>query len=358
MPQEVALGPVIVAELTRMGDALSALGAVRIMAAQWPHTRLHFFVDSRYAHLLQSLNLSANISVHPVEHSIAGLAQGIRSGRKIRPRLACSMSASKKNSLLVRASGAHHRVGYLAFSGSRVPHLLQTPVQSVGLAPQRSLVYGNENIEERSLKVCDALGLERDGDLPALEIVKEKHEYLRRILSNRGVLPRGDYAVLHPCAGWEYRNWGLDRYRRLAELIVDSLGLDIVFLSSKEDDVDAPLERPDGKLRHFRSADLLESAVLIGGATLFVGNDSGPIHLAAALGVNRVGLYGPASPELTAPRGGRAMNLFKPVECSPCFQSRCVQPARPCLSLISPEEVLAAIKELLGTDKLLADANA
>ncbi len=358
MPQEVALEPVIIAELTRMGDALSALGAVRIMAAQWPHARLYYFVDSRYAHLLQGLILNANITVHPVEHSLAGLARGIRTSREIHPHLACSMSASKKNSLLVRNSGAPHRVGYLDFSGSRVPHLLQTPVRSIGLPLQKSVVYGNENIEERSLKVCDALGLERDDGLPALEIAKEDHAYLRRILASRGILPRGDYAVLHPHAGWEYRNWGIDRYRRLAELIVESLDLDVVFLTSREDNVDIPLEGPKGMFRHFRSADLRESAVLIEGATVFVGNDSGPMHLAAALGVDRVGLYGPASPELTAPRVGRAMNLYKPVECSPCAQRRCIQTARPCLSLISPEEVLAAVKELLGTDKLLADAHA
>jgi ADP-heptose:LPS heptosyltransferase len=81
---------------------------------------------------------------------------------------------------------------------------------------------------------------------------------------------------------------------------------------------------------------------------LFIGNDSGPIHLASALGIPCIGLFGPASPHITGPTGAKNRFFYHSLECSPCRQKSCVRPQNSCLSLITVEEVYAHVKEALS----------
>jgi ADP-heptose:LPS heptosyltransferase len=95
---------------------------------------------------------------------------------------------------------------------------------------------------------------------------------------------------------------------------------------------------------HFALLDRIDEAcMMIHDAEVFVGGDSGPLHLATLFGIPVVGLYGPASPALTAPRSAMALYLFHALECSPCSQRLCVRPDDPCMHHISEEEVHAAI---------------
>jgi len=98
-------------------------------------------------------------------------------------------------------------------------------------------------------------------------------------------------------------------------------------------------------------ADLIEMANVIARADLFIGCDSGPIHLATFLGVRSIGLYGPAAPELTRPVWSNSVmfrGLYHPVDCSPCDQRRCVRPGATCMGLISVGEVAETAKAILG----------
>lgn len=83
-------------------------------------------------------------------------------------------------------------------------------------------------------------------------------------------------------------------------------------------------------------------------ADLFIGNDSGPLHLAALLGVPVVGLFGPATPEHTAPYAARGVFVYRKVPCSPCSQTLCTMPANSCMNRITVEEVYDAASGLLA----------
>jgi ADP-heptose:LPS heptosyltransferase len=96
------------------------------------------------------------------------------------------------------------------------------------------------------------------------------------------------------------------------------------------------------------SSDIMDTAAVIRHAELFIGNDSGPLHLAALLGVPVVGLYGPAPPEQTAPYAGRGVFLYRKVSCSPCTQTVCTMPENSCMNRITVEEVYDVASGLLG----------
>jgi heptosyltransferase-2 len=105
--------------------------------------------------------------------------------------------------------------------------------------------------------------------------------------------------------------------------------------------------RGEPRVRFFPSADILKTAALLRDADLFIGNDSGPLHLAALLEVPLIGLFGPASPELTAPLSARGSFLYHQVACSPCSQTVCIMPDNSCMRRITPEDVLTAVAEEL-----------
>ena len=96
--------------------------------------------------------------------------------------------------------------------------------------------------------------------------------------------------------------------------------------------------------------DLPTLAAVLHRALLFVGNDSGPMHLAAALGTPTVGIFGSTSPGWTAPRGRRAAVAGPhPVDCTPCFRKQCPI-GLPCLVDLAPSSVWAVIESVLAEE--------
>jgi ADP-heptose:LPS heptosyltransferase len=97
--------------------------------------------------------------------------------------------------------------------------------------------------------------------------------------------------------------------------------------------------------------DLPTLAALCGRARLFMGIDSGVLHLAAAMGTPVVGIYGPSDWRLTSPRGVPQRIVRHPVECSPCLLSECPwknEEHKKCLTRLAPESVVTAARELIG----------
>jgi ADP-heptose:LPS heptosyltransferase len=82
-------------------------------------------------------------------------------------------------------------------------------------------------------------------------------------------------------------------------------------------------------------------------SSLFVGSDSGAMHIAAAMGTSVVALFGPSNPREWGPRGGPAEILYKEIDCRRCFHPTCTRGEQNCMRLISVEEVIAAAQKLL-----------
>jgi ADP-heptose:LPS heptosyltransferase len=92
-----------------------------------------------------------------------------------------------------------------------------------------------------------------------------------------------------------------------------------------------------------------EFAAIAKKSALFVGSDSGAMHIAAAVGTSVVALFGPSNPREWGPRGGRAEVLYKEIDCRICFHPTCTRGEQNCMRLISVEEVIAAAQKLLFT---------
>ena len=163
-----------------------------------------------------------------------------------------------------------------------------------------------------------------------------------------------------PASGKKPRAWASDRFRQLAERLVERHPGKTVLVHDHH-----PFDRPDGwpssdSIRTVSGTSLVELTAVIERCSLYVGNDSGPMHIAAALGVPTVGIYGPSSPEQTSPRGVQGVTHL-PVSasfaCSPCrerFFEECPSPPSaderpPCLNDVDVEMVADAVDRVLGS---------
>jgi ADP-heptose:LPS heptosyltransferase len=91
-------------------------------------------------------------------------------------------------------------------------------------------------------------------------------------------------------------------------------------------------------------------AAILQKADLFIGNDSGPMHLAAACGTKVIGLFGPTSPQRFGPYGSGCVALRMEDNCPPCMKEECRRPGYRCIDSISVDDVMKTVKELLSQD--------
>ncbi|MDI3342043.1 MAG: glycosyltransferase family 9 protein [Sphaerobacter sp.] len=210
---------------------------------------------------------------------------------------------------------------------------------------------------ERNLRLARLLGCPDPG--PALEFPLHAADRAEaaRLLAR---LPSGGPLVgIHPGARPPARRWPPERFAAVADHLVDRLGARVLLTGSPEE-----VETARRVAAAMRASPLVLAgqtslgglAALIARLDLFLSNDTGPAHLAAALGTPSVTLFGPADPVRWAPLDRARHPIVRvPVACSPCPHWECPIDHR-CLRRITPEMVAAAATRLLATGALACDA--
>jgi ADP-heptose:LPS heptosyltransferase len=178
-------------------------------------------------------------------------------------------------------------------------------------------------------------------------------EYLKALnyLKTSDILPRNDYIIVHPFSGWKFRNWKISNYVKIIQNIIETFDIEVVVIASKEEEKDILIAKEkfgkDKRVKFAIGLNLDYVSALIKNSILFIGNDSGPVHLASALGVKVIGIFGPSPPEITGPLKNNNIFLYKKVECSPCNQIKCIRPQYNCLDIITVNEVFSVVGECL-----------
>jgi ADP-heptose:LPS heptosyltransferase len=212
------------------------------------------------------------------------------------------------------------------------------------------------------------LGLAPDFSYPALHLTPTDQQEAARWWEAHA-LDGASVVAIHPGSGSPAKNWPAERFAALARRLRQERGLRILLVSGPADDaavagVRRCLAEPDGAvpqgppassgqeqnpiLLHNPPSPLL--AAILSRCRLYVGNDSGVSHLAAALGVPVVVIFGPTDPEVWAPRGPVVHILHTPTACAPCAPpQRQTCQERACLERVSLQMVLDAIAMALAT---------
>lgn len=161
----------------------------------------------------------------------------------------------------------------------------------------------------------------------------------------------GDFVIFHCEARRALRKWSPEKFASTAKFIKDKYGYDVLFAGDKADreSIDRIRNKIDFKTYNVAGDFTLSAfATLTSKAKLFIGNESGPLHIATASSCKSIGLYGPGVPTVFYPWGLNAKYIHHVLDCNPCDQIHCVRPENTCMNLITELEVHQLIDKLLN----------
>lgn len=286
---------VLIVRLRSLGDCVLTTPALRILKQHRPDLHLGVVVEDRFAPVFEGNPDVAEILPPSRKHVIT-----------FRGRLALNLHGGTRSATLTALSLAPWRAGFA--------HFRQKWVYNQRI-PRAQEILGEERTVHTAEHLASAM----------FHLGVPRVEIPRACLFTSGEQP-GPFAVVHPMASAPGKAWPADRFAAVGRALRQG-GLEPIFVGGPGEDLSAFTGFPV-----MAGAPLSEVKRLLAGAALFVGNDSGPAHMAAAFGVPVVVLYGSSDPVIWAP-----------------WRTECVVLAAPeGLSRIPVERVLAAVERLRG----------
>lgn len=162
----------------------------------------------------------------------------------------------------------------------------------------------------------------------------------------------GAFVAINPVAFWETKLWDDGRFAELGDRIRRELGIGVVITGSDAERIERIVRRMETRAVNLGGqTSLRELACLYRQAALLVTTDSGPMHLAAAVGTPVIALFGPTDPVRTGPYGPGHRIIRGGMPCIPCFRKRCE--TGDCMRAITVETVFSAVKEILNEREFL-----
>jgi ADP-heptose:LPS heptosyltransferase len=217
-----------------------------------------------------------------------------------------------------------------------------------------SFPLGGEKIHltDHLLRQFSRYGFPVSGLNPRLYLKESDKDWGDDFWRRRGLTPeeRSRVIILHPGSGSKKKVWPLERFLTLAGMLQVRFysKLLILFGPAEGSEVERVFERMDPRVYiQVKGLSLLELASVMEGCRLFIGNDSGISHLASALGIPTIAIFGPTDPSVWSPRGEKVWVVRKGTPCSPCTQERILQCTEiECLKGIGVEEVLKGLEKI------------
>ncbi len=255
---------ILIVRLRSMGDCVLTTPAIEILARYRPDVKIGVVVEPGFAAIFED---------NPAVSAI--LAPSAIQVFRWRPVLCLNFHGGSRSRVLTLASRASIRAGFGHHRGSGIYHIR---------IPRAQEILGVERPVHTAEHLASAM----------FYLGCPHQEVPRARLFARPAAQRPPYAVIHPTAAAPYKTWDPHRFVAVAKHLHDGHGLDPVFIGSSGDDM-----TPFADYECVAGAPLSDIKSLLSGASLFVGNDSGPAHIAAAFNVPLVVLYGRIGHQIT-----------------------------------------------------------
>lgn len=202
------------------------------------------------------------------------------------------------------------------------------------------------------------LDLLRELNIPVIHfdtyfpLISEAETAVDNLLKNKGLTDGDKFIVIHPSASCRSKRWPQERFQRVVELLRLRTGLRVIVVtSSSEKGFGEGLIGDSGVIDLRGSLTIPELGALLKRASLFVSNDSGPVHIAANFNTPVISIFGRNDPGLSplrwGPKGNQSFYFHAAAGCSECLAHNCIKGFL-CLRKITPEEVADKAIELLS----------
>lgn len=295
---------VVVVRLSAIGDVIHTLPVACALREAFPRCGVAWVVESRAAALLRG---------HPAIDELVELPRGFLKSpacmwqlrkrlRTWRPDVAIDVQSLSKSALVAWLSGARWRIGFARPQGREIAPWLNR----VHVRPRAV------HVVEQYLELLEPLGICRPAVRFGIPELPGEGQAAEAFLERSGL--RGGFAVLNAGSGWPSKRWPSDRFAAVARHLGQAWHLSCLVVWAGEEErrwAEAIVGAAAGRARLAPATSLRELAALLRRARLCVSSDTGPLHLAAALGTPCVGLYGPWPAERNGPFGPQHIAIQK-----------------------------------------------
>ena len=293
---------ILIVRFSAIGDVVHGLPAAIALRTRFPHAEIAWLVENTAAPLLHGhWALDRLIIVRKGwMKSWAELRLMRKRLHAFAPDVTIDMQGLFKSSFAAWLSGAKCRIGFGGIDGREGSRWFNN----------HRVLPTEDHIIDRNLQLLEPFDVEGssvDFDLPECEM---DHRAARNLLCREGL--DGDFAVINVGAGWKSKLWREDRYAAVAKYLSEHWNLPslVVWAGAEERKMaEAVVQGAEGAAILSPSTTLNELASLSRFATLFIGSDTGPLHIASAVGTRCIGLYGPMPAKRNGPYGVQNRSL-------------------------------------------------
>jgi lipopolysaccharide heptosyltransferase II len=341
---------VLIIKLTSLGDVVHALPTAAALKTAFPSLSLHWVVEDRCAPLLEGHPFLDSIIIYPRKEIQFLLRRGKwvqvlsrlrrlrRSLKELKADLSIDLQGLAKSGWMALMAGACHRVGCFG-------------LKEFSFLVSKSIPEGRDlHAVDRNLMVSAYLGAARAAPDFSLSIQEEESRWADTFLKQYGVTSKTALIGVQVGASLPQKRWPVKKLMDFLSQASQLSGLKILLLG---DEGDHQRLRPFSDLlspeviNTTGNLSLRQLTALIRKCRLFLGADTGPLHLAVGLGLSVIGLYGADDPGKTGPYGSGHRILYKSMPCSPCFNKPVCRGRYDCMEAIEADEVLEAVRAVL-----------
>jgi len=343
---------ILIVKLSSLGDVIHTLPALFLLRKKYPDAHITWLIEEESADLVVDHPLIDNIIVFRKKRWLHGLggyrklaqtfheaADFIKELRSSSYDLVIDFQGLLKSGILVGLCRGKRKRGF--YPGREKSHLFlneKVPHPGFGL-----------HAVDRYISLISSLGCSCQSPEFSISIHQAQRDRVAAFFQEKGISAEKPIVLLHPGTRWESKLWEEKRWALLGDLLRDKNDAQVIFTGSRGDV--SLISRITKQMRTpgvtaAGSLNLKELAFLQTQADVVVIPDSGPMHLAAALGRPVVALFGPTDPSRTGPYGDIHSVIFKTMECRPCFRRQCS--FNKCMKEISEIEVWEATQPYLS----------
>lgn len=331
---------ILIIKPSSLGDIVHSLPFLNAIKLRFPKAEIHWIIARGFEGILEGhpminrlwiINKDEWKKIENAKETIHQIWILLKKLKMERFDMVIDLQGLLRSGLITAATGSRVRIGFAeAREGSRFFYT--------------QIVKGGRQVHavDRYLKIAQWLGCDTTDVIFPFPLYKSS--------SASQFLTSEDYAVFIPGARWKTKKWPSKKFGRLASLMNGK----VIVVGSKEDSdiAEEVVAHSQGKAVSLAGkTDIKELIKIIKGAQFVVSNDSGPMHIAAALRTPVFAIFGPTDPHKTGPYGKGHITIQAELTCIPCFKKACKE--MKCMELISVEKVFETIKISLSLSPLV-----
>jgi heptosyltransferase-2 len=337
---------ILIIRLSSLGDIVLTTPLIKSLKQKFPKSKIFFLTKAQYQDLLKNdPNIFSLIKFDPFKkhRGVSGFLKLVEELKTLDFDLVVDLHVNLRSFLIQHLLKTKIKIKY---DKRWLARFLLVHFKFIKVKPIHTV-----DLYLEGLKKIGVNSSEKD---PKIFLDQEGEKFLKDFLIERKIEKDDVVVGIHPGARWETKRWDERKFGKVCQILNQKPRAKIILFGDQEDQelIERISSSTEGqKLFKAVNLPLNKFISLIKGCDCLVTNDSGPMHIASALGVPVVAIFGPTHPQLGfSPIGPENIVLTANVKCSPCSlhgEKKCHKKSRYCMDQVQPEMVTDAVKRIL-----------